>query len=684
MFELQPEKVGSLDAITLENIFDDKQLDSILTTEIEDLLNNVDGFMYFTKNTIKESRQLIRRQDISLSLRLLEELCVSTKGVQIGYIGLNIDNALGFTDYRSILKEDMKKLNETTTVNIIKNIIDVCGILNTLSAVRSSSYRKNIVFINTLKGASFLTKFKELDFSKYNINEVTFERLKDIELELMENRFDNTTVLRMNYQDECESIIVLTNRYTWQKIRKTVSKVFDFFPNIAASNVDQAFLNKVKFLFEKLGTTTTNDNTAWQETLFSILKDKKRMIQRDLIKLEQLLENTWKERQRTIQATIRNNKASIESCTTKIEQLYALIRADEGKLLRLEKDPELKEKIQEALEYANKSKLISKLGIIPEDKKLELVIDAPIRYYDPEYAKVMYKNMSTGTYSKNDDITVLKELFKETFIENKYTLYCSTLIDITLYNSNNGQSPISFYIKNATENKGTYLLQPHLNGYACLGNNKIEALKACEQLDILGLLTVFTTSAQNFNLTDSTVFNHFREKLLGNANKKKTFKNNETGEMFSFDEYYAEKTKKSYKNAKTISAIEKYDNRRLTTEEIEHLLKALKSLKTLLITGKAGLQLMQQLGKTDLKAEGIACIMSFYNTANINNNCIKFTVMNNKPIVNGERLEHSYYEIYDELLTTGNNNITLSFTEILDNFHNVETNEEKTSTPMPF
>lgn len=671
MFEKITDQVGTLARITLADIFDNKQLPNDVNNEIRELINNTSYRQYNMRNSMRSAEDLIKRADITLSLKLLEEIAV--KQVQINYVGTNITNMIAGTHYDTT--EDLTTMSDEAQRNLIHSILNVGWISG---AMGTASFKKAIFFNNIIKGASFLNKFKKLDVSKANVNGMVFERVKELELELMENRFDNTIVIRIrDAERDTEAIMVLTNRHTWKKVRKTVSKTIDLFKDLIPEGLDTPFVNKIKFLFEKLGNITSNDNTVWQETFISAVQDSERTKQKAVMELEKLLEYTRKERISEIQRNINSLRSSIESYEKNIRKCYEEQRDAEGQLLRIEDDPELKAKVIEAMEYAQKSKLITKLNIQAQYKTIQTIIDAPIRYFDPEYAKALYKNLrEDGEISKKSDKKIFKELFKGLFIEDKYTLFCSTVIDVLLYAGRNTNRPIDFNVNRKSENEVTYLTQPHLNGYSCFGNNKIEAYKACEKFDLLGLLTVFTTSAQNLNLTDSTVFNHFRDQLLHYGAAKKTIRNNETGEMFSFNDFYYNNIQTTYKSPKTKTARANYD-RDLTDEEYTHLLKALKALKRIIVRPTVGLNMVRRLYEIGASTSGDAGSGNFYMNADRQDLAIQLMFDDEEQVVYASKGAKAYFDMYDENVSENSDAVPYFFTTLLDEYHNAtETNEE--------
>lgn len=659
MFETKQDTMESID---FEKIFDN-QFDTF-NPELKDEITRLNvsmsyRSMYSCYNTQRNSELLIRRPDITITMNLLKE--ITPKGLGLAYTGTNFTTIVS----RDILEADVQSLQQMQGSTIRGIIKDCLPYGYGFGVFPSSAYQGTIVFGNVIKGASFLTKLKQIDISKADNEEYKFTRLKNLELQLMENRFDNTMCIKIeNIEEEKTLYYVLTNKYTWLKIRKTVSKVFELFPNLVLTNLNENLLNKTKFLFEKLG-SENNDNTAWKDTLISILTDPERKNQKLLLDIEKLLVNTKKEQEDKLKYELRKQQSDIQRLENDMIKTYENMRKTEGMILRLDKDPELKEKILEALEFANKSKLITTFELYPDDKRIKVIVDAPIRYFDPEYAKVLYKNLheDRNDYRPNDG-SAFKQLFNELFLEDKYTLMCTTRFDIHFYrNGNNYEAPLTYTLSRFSEHELTYLGQPHINGYACLGNNKIDAARMCKEFDLLGLLALLTNCAQNLNLTDSTVFSSFRDVLLGSAFTKPTIRNNETGEIISFKDYYTEHNKVTYKNEIVNELKEKYENKALTDEEITYLAKALKSFKSIYATGHVAKQIILELRHTDnVHLAGNTSIGSFYTNAIEREQTIELNYENNT--IKGST-HSNYWEILDRAI--GNEEIhPLLFTTFLE------------------
>ena len=663
---------NTMDIINLSTIFDNKPLTTELSNEVQTLLSNTTG-LFSKSNTNKSHEYVIRRPDVILTMSLLKE--IMKKSIYVKYAGVNIPLNIGasfeYTD------EQIQTMEIQDKRRLVANIIDYPYHTDYISG--NDFMGGSIVFVNAIRGSSFLSKFKRINFSELSNDSYTLERLKDLELELMENKFDSTTVIKVtNNRSEKVTYYVVTNKHTWYKIRKMIGKILDLYPELLIEGLNENFVNKIRFLCEKLG-AEGNDNSAWQETLFSILQDEERKNQQTIIDIEKLLENTKREQEHNLRHQIRRYKSDIVDYENNIREKYENVRELEGKLLRLEQDPELKSKLVEAFEFANKSKLIAIFKLKPTDKKIELLIEAPIRYYDQNYAKALYKNINESReYHRTKDGKIFKQLFEDLFITEKYTLMTSTRINIVFYN-NGTTEPLSYgFSRQYTPDR--YIGQPHLDRYSCLGNNQIEARKMCADFDLLGLIALFTNCAQNFNLTDSTVFNEFRDNIISSYDHLKTLINNETGEVISFNDYYEEAMGRKLTLPEVITAKEKYSNYTLTDREVTHLFKAFKSLKEITVPAAIALKLARLANAEHYILNGNANNSSFYNSNANEDKAITLTMIENR--VYAEALDLNYYQVLETFHKQCKDKTTTCYTILLDEFTEpTQTNEEMA---MPF
>jgi hypothetical protein len=662
MFELNQE---IMDNITLNMIFDNKNIDDKLQAEIEDLLRYRHNGLYSATNTNKNMEYVLSRPDITLTMALTNEIL--KQRILLKYTGVNL--TINARDYFDSLEETIKNLDAEKTFRLLDAVIGFKYQSERL--VGSQNCKSAIVFANCIRGQSFLTKFKKIDLSKIHSERYQIQELKELELDLLDGRMDNTMVIKICDMENYTTVYyVLTNKYNWKKVRKMVGRTTTLFPELVVQDVNEDFKNKIDFLGEKLR-GETNDNSAWQETFFSIINDETRRQNKIIIEIEKLLENTKRQEIYNLERRINNYKGRINSCEADIREFYNNIRELEGKLLRIDQDPELKAKVLEVLEFTNKSKLVGSFTINADDNKATLVINAPIKYYDQSYAKALHKNLvGEGTRFRKDDIAVFKQLVEDLFITEKYTLMTSYAVNLYFYRE--GYGPIYY---NIARNCGglKYIGQPHLDGYACLGNNQIEAKHQCENFDLLGLVNLFTNCAQNFNLTDSAVFSHFKDDILYSADTVKTIKDNETGELLSFKDYYERIKNKPLLTQKAMLAHTKYGDSELSAEELDYVYKGFTAIKDIYVPAKVALQIAKRASGNGLSLTGPSASTVFYHEVEQREETINFVLIDNKLTVTVIKTE--YYRLYDEYCNTGNAKEYNCYTALLDDYYNTETTD---------
>lgn len=662
MFELNQE---IMDNITLNMIFDNKNIDDKLQAEIEDLLRYRHNGLYSATNTNKNMEYVLSRPDITLTMALTNEIL--KQRILLKYTGVNL--TINARDYFDSLEETIKNLDAEKTFRLLDAVIGFKYQSERL--VGSQNCKSAIVFANCIRGQSFLTKLKKIDLSKINIERYQIQELKELELDLLDGRMDNTMVIKVCDMENYTTVYyVLTNKYNWKKVRKMVGRATTLFPELVVPDVNEDFKNKIDFLGEKLR-GETNDNSAWQETFFSIINDETRRQNKIIIEIEKLLENTKRQEIYNLERRINNYKGRINSCEADIREFYNNIRELEGKLLRIDQDPELKAKVLEVLEFTNKSKLVGSFTINADENKATLIINAPIKYYDQNYAKALHKNLSgEGTRCRKDDVAVFKQLIEDLFITEKYTLMTSYAVNLYFYRE--GYGPIYYSIpRNCGGLK--YIGQPHLDGYACLGNNQIEAKHQCENFDLLGLVNLFTNCAQNFNLTDSAVFSHFKDDILYSADTTKTIKDNETGELLSFKDYYERIKNKPLLTQKAMLAHTKYGDNELSAEELDYVYKGFTAIKDIYVPAKVALQIAKRASGNGISLTGPSASTMFYHEVEQREETINFILIDNKLTVTV--INEEYYRLYDGYCNTGNTKEYNCYTTLLDDYYNTETTD---------
>lgn len=672
MFELNPE---IMDNITLSMIFDNKNIDDKLHADVESLLNYRYNGLYSTTNTNKNMEYVLSRPDVTLTMALTNEIL--KQRVLLKYTGINL--TINARDYFESLEETIKNLDAEKTFRLLDAVIGFKYQSDRL--VNATHCKSAIVFASCIRGQSFLTKFKKIDLSKIKSERYQIQELKELELDLLDGRMDNTMVIKVCDMENYTTVYyVLTNKYNWKKVRKMVGRVTTLFPELIIPDVNEDFKNKIDFLGEKLR-GETNDNSAWQETFFSILNDEARKQNKIIIEIEKLLENTKRQEIYNLERKINHYKGRISGYESDIREFYNNIRELEGKLLRIDQDPELKTKILEVLEFTSKSKLVGSFTINADDNKATLIINAPIKYYDQSYAKALHKNLpGEGTRYRKDDVAVFKQLVEDLFITEKYTLMTSYAVNLYFYRE--GYGPVYYNIPRSYDGL-KYMGQPHLDGYACLGNNQIEAKQQCESFDLLGLVNLFTNCAQNFNLTDSAVFGHFKDDMLYRADTIKTIKDNETGELLSFKDYYERVKNKPLLTQKAILAHTKYGDNELSTELLDYVYKGFTAIKDIYVPAKVALQIAKRASGNGLNLTGPSASTMFYKEVEQNEETINFTLADNKIMATVIKTE--YYRLYDEYCNTGDAKEYNCYTTLLDDYYNTETTDEAaTELAMPF
>lgn len=629
MFELTDKEK---EYISIEKVFDNEipnYLDSSLYN-----YGNYSGYLY-TENTRASEPEVVKRPDALITLRLFKE--ITGKETTIGYAGLNFENSIAY-NYNNYLNQN--EYTEEMKINLIKS----CFIKGNHITTGVFSDRVGIKFFNVIKGSSLITKLKEnfkeqFTFDTRDGNVIhSITRLKDLEMNLIENRYDNVFAFLYtqedNYDGETRSVIcVVVNKYSWFKYRKTLSLIPEIVPDIIPNNDDQ-YQNDILELLKAFGEKGP-DNTKWKEKLKDILGNPERIKEKIQNQIQQLIANTKDKKIKIVKKQVEIINNNIENAYKRLQEYYNEKRVKEGELLVTDKDPETEQMIKDCLDYIEKCNFIEKYEIKPENNTIRFIVNAPIKYFDPEYAKKIYSNLSNiinGTNVPQNKITkaAFIELFENLFIKDKYTLYCTSILDIYLY-PDNSSHPLAYEVRSfrySNEDKYKYLGQPHLANYSCLGDNRIEMSKACELGDMLGILTVFTTSAQNFNLTDSAVLRTFIDDITYHNSDKVTIKDNSTGEFISFDnlkQNIENETNKKYKE--------------LSTEQINYLRKALYAYNKLYVPEEVALAILKTV------EDGVTVTKSGHEYEANRTTVLTTNTQNNTRTINMHILNLDYYTV---------------------------------------
>ena len=667
MFELTDKEK---EYISIDTVFDNNQVPEYVDSSLYSY-GNYNGYLY-TENTRASESEVVRRPDAIITLNMLKEITNNT--LTIGYAGLNFENSIAY-NYNNYLNQT--EYTDEMKTEIIKKCFMKGG--NITKGVYPD--KVGVKFFNVIKGSNLITKLKENFKEPFNVRTnnddyiITVTRLKDLEMALIENRYDNIFAFLYTVEDkdsqEIRKVICVTiNKYSWFKYRKTLSLIPEVIPDIIPESTT-AYQKDILELLKAFGEKGP-DNTNWKEKLKDILTNPEKAKEKLQNEIHQLITNTKNRKISNIRKQINFINEKIEGFYRSLQELYNKKREEECKMLGAEQDPETQQMIQDALEYTEKCSYIEKYKIIPDSHRISFTVNGPIKYFDPEYAKKVYNNLidiidstSIGTIS-NETKNAIQELFKNLFIDDKYTLYCSSVLDIILY-PEDSSSPLSYYVQSRRyTNEFKYLGQPHLMNYSCLGNNRIEMNKACELGDILGILTVFTTSAQNFNLTDSAVLKAFLEDIINYNPDKKTIKDNTTGEFISFSDVvqkFEEETNKKFEMP--------------SVEQLNYLRKALYAYKRLLVPKRIALAILETV------EEGVRITKNGVANENDYNLVILTTETqnNNMRIINMKVLGNNYYHAVE--VNQNNENFTkYDFARLLKDYEQTsEETEETEETP---
>lgn len=162
----------------------------------------------------------------------------------------------------------------------------------------------------------------------------------------------------------------------------------------------------------------------------------------------------------------------------------------------------------EVMEYflANKSLDV----VCCEDTTLTFIATGTIKYYDEDMAQRIIDNRGSYLYRTgifgNDDV---KRLMNLIFIEREYGIRVCGAYSLNI--RGNAEAP-SWYKYSSEYN--TYLPNPHLQVYSCLGNNVGIINQALLEGNYIGAIEQCVSSCSSLNFADSAVMEAFVDMLF--------------------------------------------------------------------------------------------------------------------------------------------------------------------------
>ena len=336
-------------------------------------------------------------------------------------------------------------------------------------------------------------------------------RLKNIELALIYEKRHIVNVYKIE-----KSILIVTNRYSWNFLRKTISllpimhditieeeDVKEIFKNYGALDYE-GWVNAFNNWFAKHDLKTERIKNE----LYTLFKNKS---DKQLNKLEKELNSTLR--------IVEDYEASIKKYYKQVEEYKTLIR-------NFKLSPSDEENIKDVLNYLMNNKKLNISDVKVSDNVIKFEVIESAKYYDNQFL-IKYLEKDTVINS-----AFAKRLLKEIYIDGIYDLLFYTKFYINII-----EGTVSYCTPSNESFKA--FPHPHIMNYNCWGDNRTYITKAIVQNDYMGALEQCLAACYNLNFSDSIVIERFGRDInnLNTFGKIKCIKD-ANGNMFTPLEMY--------------------------------------------------------------------------------------------------------------------------------------------------
>lgn len=147
-----------------------------------------------------------------------------------------------------------------------------------------------------------------------------------------------------------------------------------------------------------------------------------------------------------------------------------------------------------------------------EGSKLTFVVKDHLLYFDEDMAKTIIDNYNSYIYrhSRSFDCEDVKKLMYAIFIDQVLKLRFCCAYEICL-----GERVTGLRGYNYNESCDTYIPNPHIDRYSCLGNYERTMNERLVENDAIGAIEQCVSSCKSLNFSDSTVMEVFMDRMCG-------------------------------------------------------------------------------------------------------------------------------------------------------------------------
>lgn len=159
-----------------------------------------------------------------------------------------------------------------------------------------------------------------------------------------------------------------------------------------------------------------------------------------------------------------------------------------------------KQDLKDELRLALKLDTIKHVNV--QGENLEIIFAAPVRFFDTDEAECAIRRLEDG---------FVKQFITDVFIDCKYKFHVSAVFRYTLSENTNWQGIRQMGLEEQEMTGG--FANPHIQYYSCVGDYRVDLVKAQCDKDLLTYNSVASASTASINFKDGTVMNRWFEHL---------------------------------------------------------------------------------------------------------------------------------------------------------------------------
>lgn len=343
------------------------------------------------------------------------------------------------------------------------------------------------------------------------------QKLRTIELLLMEIRFHKVRAIKLN-----KSLLIFSNKDISADMRKKIlASLLAVFPEL--NNVlPEELKDYIKCIASGTEEEINNVFKAIIEHYFDLNEEADRAKQ----ELIEQFATIYRREEEEISNTIARLREQLVSYQEFIYSTNARIAEESIRLEACRMDSRSKqEKLEEVVTYWKQRSAIKTISV--DGGKIVCKIESPVIYYNKDEAVRVLTNQNNRftTLSHHDWYAQFMQIFIDTFINEKFTMYFTGTIEIGLRTCS---------VRELYNDENTFY-NPHLRYYNCWGNSITEISKAIRNADLIMTIEQIIAGVGSLNFLDGTVIGRWAANLPFMLNYK-CLECKEDGQRYSIRE----------------------------------------------------------------------------------------------------------------------------------------------------